>query len=220
MAVRTSNWISCDHTFKSSANIGFVRKSDGKWIKLFKCIFCVMGIDGSVIHWLFTCGESFEVKDLFLELRSRFNSRHILLQGIAIDNCLKWKGMLTGIFHNVQVKLDLFHTVQRFQPTLSRDVRLRSGICREYALVFRSADDLGEKRLKATPDTNTILRNLESFEKKWLTKLNGNFVINAEGKNAIQHLKVHINRGCVSGIPAHASTSWNKHLHRHLHYAI
>jgi len=35
MAVRTSSWISCDHTFKSSANIGFVRKSDGKWIKLF-----------------------------------------------------------------------------------------------------------------------------------------------------------------------------------------
>lgn len=36
------------NTFKSAANIGFVRKRDGKWIKLFKCIFCVMGIDGRV----------------------------------------------------------------------------------------------------------------------------------------------------------------------------
>ena len=75
--------------------------------------------------------------------------------------------------------------------------------------------------MKATPDTNTVLRNLESFEKKWLTKkLNGNFIINAEGKNAIQHLKVHINQGCLSGTPAHASTSGNERLHRHLHYAI
>ena len=123
MVVRTSSWISCDHTFKSAANIGFVKKSDGKWIKLFKCIFCVMGIDRSVIHSRFTHGESFEeVRDLFLELRNRFNSRNISLQGIVIDNCSKRKGMLTGIFHNVQVKPDLFHAVQRFQRTLSRDV--------------------------------------------------------------------------------------------------
>jgi len=222
MAVRTSSWISCDHTFKSAANIGFVRKSDGKWIKLFKCVFCVMGIDGSVIHWRFTRGESFEeVRDLFVELRSRFNSRNISCQGIVIDNCCKWKGMLNGIFHNVQVKLDLFHAVQRFQRTLSSDIRLRSGICREYGLVFRRADDLGEKRLKETPDKETILRNLESFEKKWMSKkINGKSVINSEGKNAIQLLKVHINRGCLSGIPAHASTSGNERLHRRLNYAI
>jgi len=53
---------------------------------------------------------------------------------------------------------------------LSSDVRLRSGICRAYGLVFRSADDLGEKSLKSTPDPDTILGNFESFEKKWLTK--------------------------------------------------
>lgn len=96
------------NTFKSAANIGFVRKRDGKWIKLFKCIFCVMGIDGSVIHWRFTHRKLFEeVRDLFAELRSRLNSRNIPCQGIVIDNCCKWKGMLTGIFHNVQVKLDI-----------------------------------------------------------------------------------------------------------------
>ena len=85
MACRTSNWISCDHTFKSAANIGFVRKSDGKWIKLFKCMFCVLGIDGKVIHWRLTRGESFqEVRDLFEELKRRFNSRNVSLQGIVI----------------------------------------------------------------------------------------------------------------------------------------
>lgn len=56
--------------------------------------------------------------------------------------------MLTCIFHNAKVKLDLFHIVQGFQPTLSSDVQLRSGICSEYGLVLRSAGDLGEKRLQ------------------------------------------------------------------------
>jgi len=50
--------------------------------------------------------------------------------------------------------------------------------------------------------------------------LNGKFIINDEGKNAIQYLKVHINRGCLSGIPAHASTSGNECSHRRLNYAI
>ena len=72
-------------TLKSAANIDLVRKSDGKWITL---IFCVMGINRSVIHWRFTCGESFdEVRDLFLKLNSGFNYRNILRQGIVTDNC-------------------------------------------------------------------------------------------------------------------------------------
>ena len=189
----------------------------------FLSVFSVWWVSTEVLSiGRFTRGESFEeVRDLFVELRSRFNSRNISCQGIVIDNCCKWKGMLNGIFHNVQVKLDLFHAVQRFQRTLSSDIRLRSGICREYGLVFRRADDLGEKRLKETPDKETILRNLESFEKKWMSKkINGKSVINSEGKNAIQLLKVHINRGCLSGIPAHASTSGNERLHRRLNYAI
>lgn len=104
--------------------------------------FLCDGYRRSVIHWRFTRGESFEeARDLFIELRSRYNYKNILCQGIVIDNCCKWKGMLTGIFHNIQVKLDLFHAVQRFQRTLSSDVRFRSGICRAYGLVFRSADD-------------------------------------------------------------------------------
>ena len=88
MAVRTPSWISCDHTFKSAANIGFVRKSDGKWIKLFKCIFCVMGIDGSVIHWRFTRGESFEeVRDLLL----------LITTFIYIDNTLHYQQTTTKL---------------------------------------------------------------------------------------------------------------------------
>ena len=61
--------------------LALLEKSDGKWIKLFKCIFCVMGIDGSVIHWRFTRGESFEeVRDLLL----------LITTFIYIDNTLHY----------------------------------------------------------------------------------------------------------------------------------
>ena len=141
-------------------------------------------------------------------------SRHCNWQLLQMEGYVNW--------HISQCSSEAWHhTVQRFQRTLSSDVRLRSGISRAYGLVFRSGDYLGEKRLKATPDPDTILRNLESFEKKWLTKrLNGKFIKNAEGKNAIQQLKVHINRGCLSVIPAHASTSGNECLHRRFNCAI
>ena len=38
MISRTSMWLACDHTFKSAANIGFTRESDGRWIKAMKCL--------------------------------------------------------------------------------------------------------------------------------------------------------------------------------------
>ena len=116
MASRTSVWILCDHTFKSAANIGFLRESDGKclWIKLFKCVFIVIGEGGHILHWKFTRGESFEeVSDIFIQLKERLQARDVV-----IDNCCKWKSSLTAIFPDDDIRLDLFHAVQRFLKTI------------------------------------------------------------------------------------------------------
>jgi hypothetical protein len=119
MACRTSSWISCDHTFKSAANIGFFQSSDGSWIRLFNSLFCVLGEKGDVLHWRFTRGESFkEVNDIFLDLKKRFVSQDVNMEGIIIDNCCKWRGMFSSVFPGVPVKLDLFHAVQRFLSSL------------------------------------------------------------------------------------------------------
>lgn len=94
MITRTSDCISCDHTFKSAANIGFNRKNDGKWIKVRKCLFCVLGKGSKILHWRFTRGESFhEVSGMFEELKNRYENACTTLQGIIIDNCCKWKGL-------------------------------------------------------------------------------------------------------------------------------
>ena len=199
---RTGRWLSCDHTFKSAANIGFVRESDARWIKLFKCVFCVLNECGQILHWRFTRGESFEeVNDVFLNLKIRFDLKGVRIQGIIIDNCCKWKGMFSTIFPDVPVKLDLFHAVQRFTKALSHDVRLRSGIAKEYGLIFRHPHDLGEKRVSPTPDTDTILQNLAGFQRKWSQQtFNGLPVISPAAQKAIDNIQVHIQKGCTSCI--------------------
>ena len=137
MASRTSVWIFCDHTFKSAANIGFVRESDGKWIKLFKCVFIVIGEGGHILHWKFTRGESFEeVRDIFNQFKERLQTRGVKLRGVVIDNCCKWKSSLTAIFPDVDIRLDLFHALQRFLKTVPVGNRIGSDIAKEYGLVF------------------------------------------------------------------------------------
>ena len=45
-----SRWMSCDHTFKSVANIGYKRPSDGKWIKLCNSVSCILNEKAEVLQ--------------------------------------------------------------------------------------------------------------------------------------------------------------------------
>ncbi|CAH3164891.1 unnamed protein product, partial [Porites lobata] len=102
MASRTSVWILCDHTFKSAANIGFLREREG----------------GHILHWKFTRGESFEeVRDIFIQFKERLQTRGVKLRGVVIVSCCKWKSSLTAIFPDVDIRLDLFHALQRCLKT-------------------------------------------------------------------------------------------------------
>ena len=222
MTSRTSDWIFCDHTFKSAANIGFIRESDGKWIKLFKCIFIVLGKGRDILHWRFTRGESFgEVRDIFIQLKDRLQANGVKLRGVVIDNCCKWQRGLAAIFPDIAIKLDLFHAVQRFLKTLPGCTRIGSGIAKEYGLIFRRPSDLGEKRTQPTVDKETMLKNLEGFQTKWSYKRwNNNVILNIEAKKALQNIKSHIERGCLSDIPVQCSTSGNERIHRHMNSVL
>ena len=178
-----------------------------------------MGESGTILHWRFTRGESFdEVRDVFTQLRERLRENNVMLEGIIIHNCCKWKNMLSDAFPGVQIKLDLFHAVQRFLTQLPKRSRLTSEITKEYGLIFRPRHDLGEKRLHATPDPDTILRNIASFEHKWYAKTgkDGSPIVNDNAKKAIHNIKIHIKKGCTSSIPSGYSTSRNERLHREL----
>ncbi len=65
-------------------------------------------------------------------------------------------------------------------------VRYNTDICKSYGLVFRQPNDIWEKRLKPTPNSETILKNLESFDRKWSSKLwKGTCSLNLDAKRAI-----------------------------------
>ena len=84
-------------------------------------------------------------------------------------------------------------------------------------MIFQHSSDFGESRKKHTPDIQTILKNLESFEKKWsLKKHNNDPVLNTSAKKAVENLKLHILKGCLSDKPPLCSPSRNERLHQEL----
>ena len=168
MSRQPARWISCDHTFKNVANIGYKRSSDGKWIRLYNSVFCILNENGNVIQWQFTRSENFnEVSKMFADLNERFQVENSRLEGIMIDNCCKWKESLRRVFPGIPVKLDLFHAVQQFVKTISKRNPYQRAISKDYGLIFRVPKDLGEKRTMPTPEPSVILHNLDQFLTKW-----------------------------------------------------
>lgn len=82
MQTVTGTWLSCDHTFKCTGNVGYRRRSDNKWTQIYNSVFCIMNEHGQVLKWLFTKGESFdEIRQLFEELDRRINTNGVPIQG-------------------------------------------------------------------------------------------------------------------------------------------
>jgi hypothetical protein len=206
-----AEWISCDHTYKSVANIGYRRESDRKWIKQYR---------GQPLQWRFTKTEKFdEVSHAFCQLATHFKKRTLSqIKGIYTDTCCKWTSKLLEIFPEVPIKLDLFHTVQHFTSSIPKRKQYHAEISRNYSLVFRSSTDLGVARLANTPESSVLLQNMDKFEKKWkeVKYSTGEAVLNTNAMKEIENIKVHVRKGCLSGIPPGCGTNRNERLNRHL----
>ena len=85
-------------------------------------------------------------------------------------------------------------------PTLFE--RSSEGIPKECGIVSRKPSDLGDVRMKCTPDATTIAKNLDRFKKKWADiKWRGVPVIDKNTSKAPRNIRLHIEKGCLSGIP-------------------
>ena len=95
-------------------NIGYFRHCDNKWINQYRSLFCILNELGQVIQWQLTSTESFdEVRHMFVDLKERFQKEGIMLEGVYIDNCCKWRTLINNALPEVPVKFDLFHAVQK-----------------------------------------------------------------------------------------------------------
>ena len=80
-------WISADHAFKVSANIG--SWVQGAWVKHKKSKF----LRGLIR------GTSFEkLKNMIQDLKRRLDCNSVKVKSIYIDNCCQWRTLLQNIF--------------------------------------------------------------------------------------------------------------------------
>jgi hypothetical protein len=219
----TAKWISCDHTFKTASNVGY-RREDGKWIKQYKAVFCILNEIGRVMQWQFTSSDGFsEVRAMFESLRERFRKSGCQLSGIFVDNCCKWRESLNHIFEDVPVKLDLFHAVQRVVREVPKRITVSRDIANDFGVVFREKNDHGTRREQPTPKPKVILKNLEHFIEKWRDVKNdrdGSNILNTKAMHEIENLKKHIIKGCLSDIDVGCGTSRDERLHRDMNKIV
>ncbi len=217
-SVDTGTSISFDHTFKVASNIGFLRK-DRKWVNQYDSAFFVFNSGGKILSWQFTQGTSFrQVKKLLFLIQQRAVTQGNVINTVYIDNCCQWKRLLQEVFgEHLNVKLDLFHAVQRITGKMPKRHAFYSACTSDLRLVFRAKGDQGVKRTDTTPEATEILSNLESFTGKWRDVAIDNFkVLRDEALTEINKLKVHVTRGCLSGIPSSCGTNRNEAFHRYI----
>ena len=215
-SLKSSLWVSCDHTFKVACNIGYLR-DDKRWIQQYNSVFFVLDNQGRVLSWQFTNSTSFDVVEAILR---NLHSRHGagVIKEIFIDNCCQWRNKLQSVFGNeTKVYLDLFHAVQRITRVLSKKHPLYAKCINDLRLVFREQGDTGIKRCHPTPSPELLLENADKFVAKWgKIQHDGVFLLNNKAINEIEKLKVHMRKGCLSNIGVSCGTNRNEALHRHI----
>ncbi|XP_066916044.1 uncharacterized protein [Clytia hemisphaerica] len=206
-------YLSCDHTFKVATNIGYLDQNK-KWVKVVDSLFLFMNEKGQILGYKMCKGTSFNlVEDIFKDLSVR--NPHIT--HIYLDNCCTWKHKLAEFFPNAIVKLDLFHAVQRLVKTISKRHPYCQDMCKELTLVFRDINDTGDERSKPTPPPNQIIKNMETFLTTWENvEFKGWKVLTSKFLKHWDNLKVHVDLGCLSGIPVGHGTNKNENLHRQM----
>jgi hypothetical protein len=217
--VTVGRTISFDHTFKIASNIGYSR-SDGVWVTQYDSMFIVMNQEGKIIKWQFTKGTSLEqVRTILEDLNSLGLEQGEGIQTVFIDDCCKLRPKLRSIFgHNVEVKLDLFHAIQRITRTVSKRHSLYHQCVLDLRQVFRQRGDSGEKRTAETPPPDDINLNLSEFCRKWeeMCDSEGKQIWNTATTSAVENLQTHVRDGCLSNIQPGQGTNRNERFHRHL----
>ena len=212
-------WLSCDHTFKSVANIGVFRQADGKWVEQYSGLFCILNCVGEVLTWKFTKNLKFSsVEDQMNGLQQRLISQGKTVTEFYIDNCCAWRNKLQDVFgSNLKVLLDIFHAIQRVTNKMSKRHPLNMVCVQDLKLAFRDPSDSGAKRQKPTLDKTILRQSLNAFVSKWKDiEFNGAKVLPPVALREVNCILKHVDRGCLSHIPPGRGTNRNERLHREL----
>lgn len=179
----------------------------------------MLNAQGQVLTWRLTPRLSFtEVENDLIMLEKRLQSQRKVLKEFYIDNCCTWRKKLQKVFGDqLAVYLDIFHAVKRFTEKIPKRHPLRKECLREWRMVFRDPSDQGEKRVSSTPSPDILECNINNFLKHWKNvEYDGKKLLSAAALKEIRNLRVHIEKGCLSGIKPGRGTNRNENLHKDL----
>lgn len=161
--------LSFDQTFKVSKHIGVGRHGDAQIVGQFSNLFIGWNENKEIVTWKLTRSTKFEeVKDVLVELNERILAENNRIETIYVDDCFKVRAKYKAVFQKVEdIKLDLFHGVQRVVKTLQKKTEASKRFANEFELIFRANGDLGNTRTRPTPDPEKIEENLKNFERTW-----------------------------------------------------
>ncbi len=183
--------LSVDHTYKIASNVGYLR-SYQKWISQYDAVFLVFNKDGKIISWQFTKSGSYkEVKPILEAVANRNKTINNAVKTIYIDNCCQWRFKLQEVFGiTCQVKLDIFHAIQRIVQKIPKKHPFHSQCAADLRQVFRHDGDHGIKRTRSTPCSAKMLANLNSFVHRWENIMyDGNHVLSIAALHEIENSK-------------------------------
>jgi hypothetical protein len=216
-------WLSCDHTFKSVANIGTVRSADGRWVEQYSGLFCVLNSEGQVLTWKLTKDLKFSSIEKQLDhLQHRLLSQGKHVTEFYIDNCCSWRCKLKKVFgSDIKVMLDIFHAIQRITTKMSKRHAFHSQCVHDLKMAFRDPSDRGIKRTKATPSSAILCHSLNAFVLKWkAVEYDGMKVLPPAALQEVNCILRHVDRGCLSCILPGRGTNRNERLHRELNKIV
>lgn len=219
--VKSTLCLSTDHTFKVGKNVGGHRAEDHKFIKDTMKLFIVLDDQKRVVGWKLTKSTSHqEIKDVLCDIFSRLENAD-KLKYVMVDNCCESRQFYQSIFTNIPIKLDLFHAVQRLTQVLPNKFSAKTRkISNEIGLIFRCKHDRGTVRYMGTPKPQEMLANIEYFMSEHADFIDSLMTEKKkEFYKAIENIKGHIIKDCISDIYPGHGTEANEVLHRLLNYS-
>ena len=218
----TAEHLSCDHTFKLPKHIGLMRGKN--WVTQYDSLFIMQSGKGEILFWQLTSGTAYSaVNDGLQSLGQRIHTAHKTVKMIIIDNCCSWRRKLMNTFgDHVKVKLDIFHAAKRVSGALSKKHTHFHRCIQDWKLVFRSKGDNGQERKYPTPSPETLICNVEHFMEKWsnVNPEGDGCILNSVVIKEIESIKKHMQKGCLSEIPAGFGTNRNENLHRSINHRL
>ena len=148
--------------------------------------------------WQLTKGTAFEnVRDLLTNLKHRFDLQKNNAKLCVIDNCCSQRRKIQEVFGSeMEVKLDLFHAVQRVVRCIPKQHPFAYHCCQAFRLVVQDPSDSRERRVLLTPSKQVILEKIAKFLNIWKDITYADqAVLPAAAVKEIKKLEKHVNKG-------------------------